>query len=42
MDWYKKNSNWVADVRAGEYLSYYEKYYDHRASSLHAIAGVRV
>jgi dTDP-glucose 4,6-dehydratase len=40
MEWYKKNSGWVADVRAGEYLSYYEKYYDHRATSLHAIAGM--
>jgi dTDP-glucose 4,6-dehydratase len=40
MDWYKKNSRWVADVRAGEYLSYYQKYYDQRASSLHAVAGV--
>jgi dTDP-glucose 4,6-dehydratase len=39
MDWYKKNIRWVAEVRAGEYLSYYEKYYDHRANSLHAIAG---
>jgi dTDP-glucose 4,6-dehydratase len=41
IDWYKKNGGWVADVRAGEYLSYYEKYYDHRVSSLHAIAGVQ-
>jgi dTDP-glucose 4,6-dehydratase len=39
MDWYKKNNGWVAGVRAGEYLSYYKKYYDYRASSLHAIAG---
>jgi dTDP-glucose 4,6-dehydratase len=38
IDWYKKNRNWVADVRAGEYLSYYEKYYDNRDSSLRAIA----
>jgi dTDP-glucose 4,6-dehydratase len=41
IDWYKKNSDWVADVRTGEYLSYYEKYYDNRDSSLHAIAGSR-
>jgi dTDP-glucose 4,6-dehydratase len=39
IDWYKKNKDWVADVRAGEYLSYYEKYYDNRDSSLHALAG---
>jgi dTDP-glucose 4,6-dehydratase len=38
IDWYKKNRDWVADVRAGQYLSYYEKYYDNRDSSLHAIA----
>jgi dTDP-glucose 4,6-dehydratase len=38
IEWYKANGNWIADVRAGEYLSYYQKYYDHRDSSLHAIA----
>jgi dTDP-glucose 4,6-dehydratase len=38
IDWYKTNSEWVANVRAGEYLSYYEKYYENRESSLHAIA----
>ena len=39
--WYKKNTGWVAGVRAGEYLSYYEKYYANRDSSLHALAGSR-
>jgi dTDP-glucose 4,6-dehydratase len=39
IDWYKKNDNWVAEVRAGEYLSYYKTYYDNRESSLNAIAG---
>src|SRR6267154_5233467 len=38
IDWYKKERDWVADVQAGEYLSYYEKYYDNRDRSLHAIA----
>ncbi len=38
IDWYKNESNWVANVRAGEYLSYYEKYYDNRDRSLHALA----
>jgi dTDP-glucose 4,6-dehydratase len=38
IDWYKNNSEWVEGVRAGEYLSYYDKYYDNRDSSLHAIA----
>jgi dTDP-glucose 4,6-dehydratase len=37
--WYKDNSKWVSDVRAGEYLSYYEKYYDDRENALNAIAG---
>jgi dTDP-glucose 4,6-dehydratase len=38
IDWYKTNSTWVAGVRGGDYRSYYEKYYEHRDSSLHAIA----
>jgi dTDP-glucose 4,6-dehydratase len=39
IEWYQSRSDWVADVRAGEYLSYYEKYYDNRDRSLHALAG---
>jgi dTDP-glucose 4,6-dehydratase len=39
IDWYKENTKWVSDVRAGEYLSYYEKYYEDRDNSLSAIAG---
>jgi dTDP-glucose 4,6-dehydratase len=38
IDWYKTNSTWVAAVRDGEYRSYYDKYYENRDSSLHAIA----
>ncbi len=38
IEWYKDNSKWVSDVRAGEYLTYYEKYYDDRENSLKAIA----
>jgi dTDP-glucose 4,6-dehydratase len=38
VQWYKDNTKWVSDVRAGEYLSYYEKYYDDRENSLKAIA----
>jgi dTDP-glucose 4,6-dehydratase len=38
IDWYKTNKKWLDDVRAGEYRSYYEKYYEHRKSSLLAIA----
>ena len=38
IEWYKTNSKWVSGVRGGEYLSYYEKYYDDRDNSLNAIA----
>jgi dTDP-glucose 4,6-dehydratase len=41
IDWYRANTDWVAGVRGGEYLSYYEKYYENRDESLHAIAGSR-
>ena len=29
---------WMAGVRDGEYLSYYDKYYENRDSSLHALS----
>jgi dTDP-glucose 4,6-dehydratase len=38
IDWYRANSKWMAGVRGGEYLTYYQKYYENRDSSLHAIA----
>jgi dTDP-glucose 4,6-dehydratase len=41
IDWYRTNTAWVAGVRGGEYLSYYQKYYKNRDDSLHAIAGSR-
>ena len=39
-EWYKNEDEglWVASIRGGEYLSYYEKYYENRERSLHAIA----
>ena len=37
--WYKENTKWVSDVRAGEYLSYYEKYYEDRDNALSSLAG---
>ena len=37
VDWYKKNTRWLAGVRGGEYRTYYEKYYENRDSSLSAI-----
>jgi dTDP-glucose 4,6-dehydratase len=38
IEWYKTNTEWLIGVRGGEYRSYYEKYYENRDSSLHAIA----
>jgi dTDP-glucose 4,6-dehydratase len=38
IDWYKSNGKWMAGVRDGEYLSYYDKYYENRDSSLHALS----
>jgi dTDP-glucose 4,6-dehydratase len=38
IEWYKNEKQWLAGVRGQEYLSYYEKYYENRESSLHAIA----
>jgi dTDP-glucose 4,6-dehydratase len=38
IDWYRTNTEWLAGARGGEYRSYYEKYYENRDSSLHAIA----
>jgi len=38
IDWYKSNLQWVAGVRSRKYLSYYEKYYENRETSLRAIA----
>jgi dTDP-glucose 4,6-dehydratase len=37
IEWYKDNNKWISEVRAGEYLSYYEKYCDDRENSLNAI-----
>jgi dTDP-glucose 4,6-dehydratase len=39
IEWYKSNGQWLDNIRAGEYLSYYAKYYENRESSLHAIVG---
>lgn len=34
IDWYKTNTSWVAGVRAGDYLTYYDKYYENRDTAL--------
>lgn len=38
IEWYQNNQQWLDDVRAGEYRTYYEKYYENRDHSLHEIA----
>jgi len=38
IEWYRTNTKWTAGVRGGEYLSYYEKYYENRDSSLRELA----
>jgi len=38
IDWYKTNTAWIAGVRGGDYLSYYNKYYGNRDTSLDALA----
>src|SRR5271155_884023 len=38
IEWYRDNTEWMAGVRGGEYRTYYQKYYENRDSSLHAIA----
>lgn len=37
IEWYRTHGDWVADVRGGDYRSYYEKYYENRDSSLHGV-----
>jgi dTDP-glucose 4,6-dehydratase len=38
IEWYKNDGHWLAGVRSREYLSYYEKYYENRETSLRAIS----
>ena len=38
VEWYRVNHDWVEGIRAGEYRSYYETYYENRNSSLDAVA----
>lgn len=40
IEWYRRNSGWIAQIRAGEYQSYYDKYYVNRDASLHGLAAV--
>jgi dTDP-glucose 4,6-dehydratase len=38
IEWYRGNGDWMERIRAGEYRSYYEKYYENRDTSLDAVA----
>jgi dTDP-glucose 4,6-dehydratase len=38
VEWYRANTEWIAGVRGGEYVTYYQKHYENRDSSGHAIA----
>jgi dTDP-glucose 4,6-dehydratase len=38
IEWYKGNNDWMERIRAGEYRSYYQKYYENRDTSLDAVA----
>lgn len=34
IEWYRQNSQWIAGVRSGQYLTYYSRMYDHRQRTL--------
>lgn len=38
VNWYRENSDWVASVRGGGYLSYFKKHYEDREASLRGLA----
>jgi dTDP-glucose 4,6-dehydratase len=38
IEWYMNNRQWIDDIYAGDYLSYYDKYYNHREASLETVA----
>lgn len=37
IEWYRKNPQWMAEVKRGEYQAYYETYYANRSSSLDSL-----
>jgi len=38
VDWYRRNAEWLAAVRSGEYISYYERFYGRREEALRELA----
>src|SRR5579862_2451215 len=41
VDWYRRNTPWVARVRSGEYLKYYASNYENRQNELRAVIDAR-
>jgi len=41
VDWYRRNTAWVARVRSGEYLSYYARNYENRPAELRSVIDAR-
>jgi dTDP-glucose 4,6-dehydratase len=41
VDWYRRNTAWVARVRSGEYLNYYARNYENRQTELRTVADAR-
>ncbi len=37
IDWYRENAAWLGEVRSGEYVSYFQRYYENREASLRAL-----
>ena len=40
--WYQNSASWVAGVRSGEYLEYYQKNYEHRDHSLSTLSKAHI
>jgi dTDP-glucose 4,6-dehydratase len=38
IEWYRTNTEWLAGVRGGEYLAYYQKHYENRGPARQPIA----
>jgi dTDP-glucose 4,6-dehydratase len=38
IEWYRVNTKWVASVRGGDYLGYYQKHYENRSATLKEIS----
>ena len=41
VDWYRRNTAWVARVRSGEYLNYYARNYENRQTELRTVSDAR-